>query len=103
VLPSKKSGGGSGLVEMSSRQSAIDAVTIERGFSENPLKLKPLESDGGKTDSPVPNSFSTSSARNNPAGSFDDFETLVMRQLRQQEERKRLIAEMMKQDEEDGK
>ena len=33
---------------------------------------------------------------------FNDYETLVMRQLRQEEERKRLIEEMKRQDAEDA-
>jgi hypothetical protein len=41
VLPGKK-GGGSGLVELESRQAAECAANIERGFAENPLKVKLL-------------------------------------------------------------
>jgi DnaJ family protein C protein 17 len=110
VLPGKKSGGGSGLVEMASRQSAVDAVNIERGFAENPLKLRLLEPEAAK-NSPASaaatagGGASVFSGSSVPAAaeSFGDYETLVMRQLRQQEERKRLIAEMLKQDEDDRK
>lgn len=104
VLPGKKSGGGSGLVEMSTRQSAIDAVNIERGFADNPLKIKLLERGEKPSAAPVGNpqtSFQASGTSSTFSGSFNDFETLVMRQMRQQEERKRLIAEMMKQEDDE--
>jgi DnaJ family protein C protein 17 len=103
VLPGKKKTGGSGLVEMSTRQSAVDAVNIERGFADNPLKLKMLD-DGSSKKVPAESSSSRvqvaaeSSAQKVAAESFQDFETLVMRQMRQQEERKRLIEQMMKEE-----
>jgi DnaJ family protein C protein 17 len=103
VLPGKKKTGGSGLVEMSTRQSAVDAVNIERGFADNPLKLKMLD-DGSKKKVAAESSSSRvqvaaeSSAQKVAAESFQDFETLVMRQMRQQEERKRLIEQMMKEE-----
>ena len=104
VLPGKKAVGGSGLVEMSSRQSAIDAVNIERGFADSPLKIKLLEREEKTSVAPGPapqTTFQAPGASSTFSGSFNDYETLVMRQMRQQEERKRLIAEMMKQDGED--
>ena len=109
VLPGKKktgkgneTGSGSGLVEMSTKQSAVDAVNIERGFADHPLKIKLLEDSTKK----VPESYrkvpeSVAAAAQKVPESFQDFETLVMRQMRQQEERKRLIEQMMKQEEDD--
>ena len=103
VLPGKKKTGGSGLVELSTHQSAVDAVNIERGFADNPLKLKMLD-DGSSKKVPAESSSSRvkvaaeNSAQKVPAESFQDFETLVMRQMRQQEERKRLIEQMMKEE-----
>ena len=83
---------------MSSRQSAVDAVNIERGFAESPLKIKLLESEEKKASSS--NFVASSQTSSDPFVSdpFNGFETLIMRRLRQEEERKRLIAEMMKQD-----
>ena len=101
VLPGKKkSGGGSGLVEMETKEAAEFAVNIERGFAENPLKIKLLEGSAEKSSSSKKEP-STSSATP-VTDSFQEFETLVMRQMRQQEERKRLIAEMMKNEDEDN-
>jgi len=42
VLPGKK-GGGSGLVELESRQAATSAANIECGFPENPLKIRVIK------------------------------------------------------------
>jgi DnaJ family protein C protein 17 len=100
VLPGKKKGGegGSGLVEMSTKQAAADAVNIERGFADHPLKIKLLDS-GEDKHSKVSNVISSSSSAQKVAESFQDYETLVMRQLRQQEERKRLIEQMLKDEE----
>jgi DnaJ family protein C protein 17 len=102
VLPGKKKTGGSGLVEMSTRQSAVDAVNIERGFADNPLKLKMLDEGSSKKVAAESSSSRVQVAAENSAQkvpeSFQDFETLVMRQMRQQEERKRLIEQMMKEE-----
>ena len=102
VLPGKKkSGGGSGLVEMETKEAAEFAVNIERGFAENPLKIKLLEGSSAEKSSSSKKESCASSATP-VTDSFQEFETLVMRQMRQQEERKRLIAEMMKNEDGDN-
>ena len=107
VLESKKkSGSHSGLIEMKTLEAAKMAVSIERGFLDNPLKVKLLgDKDDNEPDQAVPpsNSFQPSVNQfQNNVSNFNDYETLVMRQLRQEEERKRLIEEMKRQDAEDA-
>lgn len=86
VISSKKKG--SGLVEFKTQEASEMAISYEKGLMNNPLQLEwigtpPLNKNRTKT--------STSS-------NFD-FEDLVLRKMRQAEERKRLIAEMMRDDE----
>lgn len=84
VSMSKK---GSGIVEFKSQDAAEMAVAYEKGILDNPLKLEWI---GAAPRTRKPGATVTET----------DFESLVLRQLRQAEERKRLIEQMMK--EEDG-
>ena len=96
---------GSGLVEMCTPLAADMASKIEVGFAECPLKVKLL---GEERSSAKPQrqetlfpsaASSSSSAFDNELSRETDFESLVMRKMRQEEERKRLIKKMMEQDE----
>ncbi|XP_062579398.1 dnaJ homolog subfamily C member 17-like isoform X2 [Saccostrea cucullata] len=113
LIMSKKKGG-TAIVEFGSWAEAEDAKEHEKGLSGNPLTLswiqpppeRPPHTGNPRTasgpqhtaDSFTSNEFSsyapstTSSAR--------DFESLVLHKLRQAEERKRLIEQMQKEDEE---
>ena len=113
VLPNKKKPDSfSGLIEMKSFQSAKMAVNIETGFQDNPFKsVKLLDTDGNveipsnqniQQQQPYQPAYDQNPSKNT-ASSFEDYETLVMRQLRQEEERKKLIEEMKRQDAEDEK
>ena len=82
---------------MQSGSAAKMAANIERGDQEHPFKK--VELLGDKTeDVPV----QPVQPQMKPSMNFNDFETLVMRQLRQEEERKRLIEEMKRQDAEEN-
>lgn len=89
VLPGKI---GSALVEFGTREAAEMAVAYEKGDLKNPIRLSWI---GGVA--PVgqnkPSMPCTSSVTNNT-----DFESLVLRNLRQAEERKRLIEQMERED-----
>jgi len=94
VLAEKKAG----LVEMKSRSAAQLASQIETGYSDNQFKVKLLGGEAEFKPSrpaavPVTNDSFGSSEK-----SFNDYETLVMRQMRQAEERRRLEAEILAQD-----
>jgi len=95
---------GSGLIEMSTPFAADMASKIEIGFSECPLKVKLLGEENSTKKAPrqeelFPSASSTSSsAFDNELSRETDFESLVMRKMRQEEERKRLIREMMERD-----
>merc|ERR1712126_785431 len=85
VLNEKK--GGSALVEFDSLTPAKMAVNIESGFSENKLKLKGLWEESissSNANIDVGSNVQTAS----PSVINTDFESLVMRKLRQEEERK---------------
>lgn len=102
VMENKKEKGKySALIEMKSGQAARLAANIEKGFPDNPLKkVQVLDEKVQKAEIPsaaVPQPPPVSSQKVN----FGDYETLVMRQLRQEEERKRLIEEMKRLDKED--
>merc|ERR1712037_81542 len=95
---------GSGLVEMCTPFAADMASKIEIGFEECPLKVKLLGEENStkkpqRQEELLPSSSSaSSSAFDNGVSRETDFESLVMRKMRQEEERKRLIQEMMEQD-----
>eukprot|EP00088_Acartia_fossae_P020911 TRINITY_DN2241_c0_g1_i2.p1 TRINITY_DN2241_c0_g1~~TRINITY_DN2241_c0_g1_i2.p1 ORF type:complete len:297 (-),score=88.69 TRINITY_DN2241_c0_g1_i2:197-1087(-) len=93
VVNEKK--GGSALIEFQDASEAKMAANIEIGFFDSPLKVKLL---GEEKDEKATGS-SSEPAR--PANQYsglvndNDFESLVLRKLRQEEERKKLIAQMM--------
>lgn len=84
---SKKAG--SAMVEYRTQDGAEMAVEYEQGRMDNPITLQWI---GAPPKS-----------KNNPTGSTtireSDYESVVLRQMRQAEERKRLIEQMMKDDE----
>lgn len=81
LVSSKKNG--SAVVEFKTQDAAEMAVSYEKGNLSNPLKLEWI-GDAPKSRKPGSNVTGT------------DYESLVLRQLRQAEERKRLIEQMMK-------
>lgn len=86
----------SALVEFDNFSSASMAVSIEKGYTENPFrKIELIEENVTKANNVAKNDINESSTKN---VNFNDFETIVMRQMRQAEERKRLIEEMERQD-----
>ncbi|KAI4470633.1 dnaj subfamily c member 17 [Holotrichia oblita] len=86
VVSSKKTG--SALVEFNSKRGAEMAVQLEKGLATNPLEMEWL-------NKPVSSSTPTSSTIKNT-----DYESLVLMKMRQAEERKRLIQQMMAEDNE---
>lgn len=80
---------GSALVEFGTQEAAEMAVDYEKGLMANPLTLDWV-------GAPPKN-------KNNPTGSTtisqNDYESVVLRQMRQAEERKKLIEQMLKDDE----
>ena len=93
AVVSNEKKGGSALVEFDSLAAAKMAVNIETGFQENKLRIKGLWEEETQHQTQESNSMSGASSVNNT-----DFESLVMRKLRQEEERKRLIKQMMEED-----
>jgi len=90
VVNQKK--GGSALIEFEDRASAKMAAKIETGFFNCPLKVKTLFED-------IDNGGPPPQAETQKKAVLDtDYESLVIRKLRQEEERKRLIAEMLAED-----
>lgn len=65
------------------------AVELEKGLSTNPLQLEWVSTP------PRPNSHGSSTIKES------DFESVVLTKMRQAEERKRLIEQMMKEDAEE--
>ncbi|XP_056634929.1 dnaJ homolog subfamily C member 17 [Diorhabda sublineata] len=86
VMSPKKAG--SALVEFKDRNAAEMAVNLEVGLPQNPLKLEWLNGPPHKT--PAKSSLAKDS----------DFESYTLTKLRQAEERKRLIEQMMAEDKE---
>lgn len=80
---------GSALVEFKTQDAAEMAVAYEKGLLSNPLTMSWINGPP--------------KSKHNPTGSAtitdNDYESLVLRQMRQAEERKRLIEQMMKEDE----
>lgn len=85
LVSSKKNG--SAVVEFRTQDAAEMAVTYEKGNLSNPLKLEWIGE-------------APKSKKSGVTVTETDYESLVLRQLRQAEERKRLIEQMMK-DEQD--
>ncbi|XP_028396001.1 dnaJ homolog subfamily C member 17-like [Dendronephthya gigantea] len=101
VVSSKR---GSAIIEFKDLKSAEMAIENEKGNPANPLKLSWLEGSSSDVDSGfkpeklsakyhTPN-MATSSITRDPR----DYESLVMRKLRQAEERKRLCEELEDED-----
>lgn len=87
VISSKKKG--SALVEFESRRAAEMAVDLEIGLPTNPLKLEWINKP---TSGPA---YRSSTIKES------DFESVVLTKMRQAEERKRLIEQMMAEDDND--
>lgn len=85
VMSAKKKG--SALVEFKTKSAAEMAVDLEIGLPGNPLKLEFIDKDQR------PSSHSQSSTIKHT-----DFESVVLMKMRQAEERKKLIEQMMKED-----
>lgn len=81
---------GSGLVEFKTKDASEMAVLYEKGDINNPLKLEWINAASNKKSNPI---LTTSTVSEN------DFESLVLRQMRQAEERKRLIEKLKEEDE----
>ncbi|XP_001849725.2 dnaJ homolog subfamily C member 17 [Culex quinquefasciatus] len=86
VMSPKKSG--SALVEFRTQEAAEMAVSYEQGRLDNPCKLEWI----GEAPKGAKKAGSTSGSTITDR----DYESLVLRQLRQAEERKRLIEQMMR-------
>ena len=94
---------GSALIEMATRTSAEMASNMESGFEQAPLKVKLLENSVPS----VANIHMQANTQNEnhafssqyTASNFQDHETLVLRKMRQAEERKKLEQEIREQDE----
>ncbi|XP_055547060.1 dnaJ homolog subfamily C member 17 [Wyeomyia smithii] len=87
VMSPKKNG--SALVEFKTQEAAEMAVSYEKGRLDNACSLEWI-GDAPKNKNSRTGGSSTVTER--------DFESLVLRQLRQAEERKRLIEQMMRED-----
>uniref|UniRef100_A0A182MG93 DnaJ homolog subfamily C member 17 n=1 Tax=Anopheles culicifacies TaxID=139723 RepID=A0A182MG93_9DIPT len=83
---------GSALVEFRTKDAAEMAITYEKGRLDNPCTLEWIGEPPaqGKSKATAGGGGSTITDR--------DYESLVLRQLRQAEERKRLIEQMMKEE-----
>lgn len=90
VISGKKRG--SAVVEFKTQESAEMAVDYEKGNMQNPLSLEWI-GNAPKNNSRAGNGSSTITDA--------DFESLVLRQMRQAEERKRLIEQMMRDESEE--
>lgn len=98
VMSGKKTG--SAMVEFKSQDGAEMAVAYEKGLLENPLTLQWIgaaPASGGASSSSS-SGKSTAAAAGSTTITDTDFESLVLRQMRQAEERKRLIEQMLKED-----
>lgn len=87
IVSSKKRG--SGIVEFKSQEAAEMAVSYEKGNMNNPLSMEWIGEAPKKQNSRANGSSTVTES---------DFESLVLRQMRQAEERKRLIEQMMRED-----
>ena len=87
---------------MAALPSAEMASRNERGFEHNPLKVK-LILDSMPSDKAEPSyrdnmEQSTNSFTTQESSNFQDYESLVLRKMRQAEERKRLEQEIIEQE-----
>jgi DnaJ family protein C protein 17 len=83
VVSNKKNG--SGVVEFKEQDAAETAVLYEKGILSNPMKLDWI-GDAPKSNKP------------GPTIKESDYESIVLRQMRQAEERKRLIEQLKNED-----
>lgn len=90
VISGKKKG--SAVVEFKTQEAAEMAVDYEKGDMNNPLSLEWI---GNAPKNINRNGNGSSTVTDN------DYESLVLRQMRQAEERKRLIEQMMREDAEE--
>lgn len=90
LVMSKKCG--SALVEFKTFEAAEMALSYEKGVMENPLRFEWVTPPAAAASNVERNKHST-------ATTSLDYEDLVMRKLRQAEERKRLIEQMQKEEE----
>lgn len=90
---SKKNG--SALIEFRTEDGAEMAVSYEKGILKNPVRMEWVSTD------PATKLKSKSTNRNSTI-SDNDFESLVLREMRQAEERKKLIEQLMKDDDNDN-
>lgn len=67
-------------------------MKLETGLRDNPLKLKWADKSKQNSTKSIP-------TKNESLVSERDYESLVLRNMRQMEERKRLIEQMAKEDE----
>ena len=93
---------GSALVEFESRDAARMAVDLETGLPNNPVKLQWVGGGGGGGEPAagsegVGKAFETTMPQS-VTSSERDLESLVVRKMRQAEERKRLIEQMQKEE-----
>lgn len=97
---------GSALIEMANKSSAEMASRVETGFAKVPLKCKLIEGVAESGGGNVNKSTNDQSAKPNTIqqanSNFQDYETLVLRKMRQAEERKRLEQEILEQDKLEG-
>lgn len=90
LIMSKKKG--SAMVEFRTSGAASMAVLLEKGFKDNPLTLEYI---GG----PQPQKETVPDTRTSTLASDNDFENLVLRRMRQAQERQKLLDEIAKEDE----
>ncbi|RZF32698.1 hypothetical protein LSTR_LSTR004126 [Laodelphax striatellus] len=104
VIVSKKKKG-SALVEFTQSGPASNAEKYENGFPENPLRIEMIDKVP-EVSTPLPrqepNHLSKNTSNPKSTSINTDFESLVMRQMRQAEERKRLIEQLQKEEEENN-
>lgn len=86
LVMSKKNG--SALIEFASKDACEMAVSYEKGNIQNPLTLNWIN----EPKSPNQSTYKSNTIKDT------DYESLVLRQMRQAEERKRLIEEMTRED-----
>lgn len=85
---------GSALIEFKTKDASEMAIQYEKGNLDNPLTLEWVGTPPENKLKRVPVGSNTITDK--------DFESLVLRQLRQAEERKRLIEQMMQEESQEG-
>ncbi|XP_043191150.1 dnaJ homolog subfamily C member 17-like [Amphibalanus amphitrite] len=95
VVSKKKS---SALVEFCDPQAASRAAQLEKGSAENPVTVELVGQRRAQAAEPGRVSAAPTSAPPMSRSSFDTFESLVLRNLRQAEERRKLTEALQKED-----